>query len=166
MDSPGSDMPVAARAGLYAVRRGLRLEKQLGFGKDGIVWSTNRASALKVHDRRHTYEQERAAYQRLREHGVEHVCGHAVPRVIEFDDELMAIEMSVVRPPFLLDFSSARLDEDPEFPAEVLDEWRAEKQEQFEDRWSAVEAVLYELRDRFGIYLLDVHPGNIAFAEG
>ncbi len=156
-------MTVVARAEVYAARLGLALEDQLGFGKDGIVWTTSRATALKVHEYGHTYQRERAAYERLRDCAVRQVRGHTVPRVIAFDDELLAIEMSVVQPPFLLDFSSVHLDESPEFPEDVLDHWRQEKQEQFEDRWPAVELVLAELRDRCGIYLLDIHPGDITF---
>jgi hypothetical protein len=165
MGTPTPDMAASERAALYAARRGLRIVDRLGSGMDGTVWSTDRATALKVHDRRHTYEQERAAYERLRDSGVEQIRGHAIPRLVELDHELLAIEMSVVQPPYLLDFASARLDEAVAFPDEVLDQWHAEKREQFEDRWPAVELVLWELRDRHGIYLLDIHPGNITFEE-
>lgn len=84
--------------------------------------------------------------------------------MIGFDDEMPAIEMTIVQPPFLLDFSSACLDEAPDFPAGVLGEWRAEKQEQFAVRWPTVDLVLSELRE-YGIYLLDIHPGNITFVR-
>ncbi len=52
----------------------------------------------------------------------------------------------------------------PEFPAEVWADWEAEKREQFEGRWPTVEKILAAFEE-FGIYLLDVSPGNIAFEE-
>ena len=40
------------------------------------------------------------------------------------------------------------------------------KREQFgAQRWEHVQLVLAALRGRYGIYLLDVNPGNITFAE-
>ena len=71
------------------------------------------------------------------------------------------IEMGIVKPPFLLDFAGAYLDRPPDFPPEVIEEWREQKVEQFGDRWPEVEAVLEFLRTRLGIHLTDIHPGNI-----
>ena len=73
--------------------------------------------------------------------------------------------MTIVRQPFLLDFANAYLDIAPDFSAEVMEEWDAEKSEQFGDHWGQVLHVLAILRDRFGIHLLDVNPGNITFRE-
>jgi hypothetical protein len=56
------------------------------------------------------------------------------------------------------------LDYAPEFSDEVLADWRADKVEQFGDRWPEVQAILREL-ESFGIYMEDVSPGNIAFEE-
>lgn len=63
MDSSGPDMAVPARAEVYAVRHGLHIEERLGFGQDGTVRATSRATALKIHARRHTCHDERAAYR-------------------------------------------------------------------------------------------------------
>lgn len=41
-------------------------------------------------------------------------------------------------------------------------EWRAEKVEQFGDRWSEVQAILGVLQS-YGIHMIDVSPGNISF---
>jgi hypothetical protein len=60
----------------------------------------------------------------------------------------------------VLDFAGARLDGPSEFPPEVMDEWEREKEEQFEDDWQLVKSVMAEF-ERFGVFLGDVHPGNI-----
>ncbi len=100
---------------------------------------------------------------RLTAESVIDIGGHNVPTLVDWDDQLLVIEMTIVRPPFLLDFASAYLDTPPDFPPEVMEEWRAEKAEQFGANWVRVEALLDEARARYGIYMLDVHPGNIAF---
>ena len=45
--------------------------------------------------------------------------------------ELLIVEMTVVARPLVLDFAGAYLDQVPEFPAGVLEDWEAAKQEQF-----------------------------------
>ena len=42
---------------------------------------------------------------------------------MRFDESLLVIEMSIVRPPFLLDFAAATLDVEPDFPEGTLDDW-------------------------------------------
>lgn len=90
-----------------------------------------------------------------------------MPQLLDWDDELLVIEMTVVGRPFLLDFADSYLDEAPEFPAEVLEQWHDEKVAEFgEELWKRVQLVMYALRGSHGIYLLDVNRGNIAFGEG
>jgi hypothetical protein len=71
--------------------------------------------------------------------------------------------MEIVTWPFVLDFADAYLDKPPDYPDEVLAEWRTEKQGQFGDRWPEVELILLSLK-RYGVYLVDVSHGNIAFS--
>ncbi len=163
MTPPGED--IDARASLYADRRGLRIERPLGYGKDGKVLQTHMSTAMKVFFRRDAYTRESACYRRLAEHDVEEVLGHAVPRLLSSDDELLVIEMEIVASPYLLDFADAHLDVAPDFPDEVIQEWHERKQEQFGDRWDAVQLVLAFLQGHYGIHLLDVNPGNITFAD-
>lgn len=92
------------------------------------------------------------------------MCGCAVPRLVEYDDQLFVIEMTIVKPPFVLDFASAYLDQPPDFSSEVVDEWKREKDEQFEKQWPDVQLILFEL-EKIGVYLRDVHPGNIRLTE-
>jgi hypothetical protein len=62
----------------------------------------------------------------------------------------------------VLDFAAAYLDERRKFSPEIWEQWEADKREQFEERWSQVQAIMEEF-EMFGIYLTDVTPNNIAF---
>lgn len=161
---PLSDME--KRASDFADRRGVVLERRLGYGRDGTIFSTSLATAVKVFLEPQSYRREPSCYQRLTDYGVIEVRGHHVPQLIGWDDELLVIEMTVVTPPFLLDFASAYLDAAPDFSAEVTEHWDEEKREQFGSRWEEVQIVLAFLRGHYGIHLLDVNPGNITFREG
>ena len=101
-------------------------------------------------------------YLRLRTRGIDQVAGHTVPSLIRHDDTLGIIEMSIVEPPFVLDFASAQLDQPYDFPPEILAEWYESKRRDFGANWGRAVAVLREL-ERMGIYMVDVHPGNIGF---
>ena len=74
------------------------------------------------------------------------------------------IEMSIVKRPFVLDFAGTFLDHAPDFSEEVMAEWEAEKQEQFGSRWRDAQAILREF-EGFGIFIVDVNPGNISFGD-
>jgi hypothetical protein len=153
----------------YANRKGRALGKQLGSGVHGIVFAVESQTepgraAIKVHEREPDYRRERDIYLRLHDHGVTEIRGCAVPEMIEFDDDLWIIEMTVVTRPFVLDFAGAYLDRAPDFPEEVLADWRADKEEQFGSRWPEVQAIVGAL-EAHSIYMEDVSPGNIAFAD-
>ena len=75
--------------------------------------------AVKFHNREVAYNRELSVFLRLRDLGVVNVCGHRVPLLIDYDDELLAIEMTIVSPPFCLDFGGAYLDRPPDYTAEV-----------------------------------------------
>jgi hypothetical protein len=162
---------IVRRAKDYAQRYGRTLGEEIGFGVHGTVFviesqteSGEIESAIKVHERSEPYRRERDVYLRLQKHGVTEIRGCRVPRLVRFDDELSVIEMSVVTRPFVLDFAGAQLDRPPQFPEEVLADWIAEKQEQFGARWPEVQAILRALQI-YGIYMEDVTPGNISFAD-
>ena len=147
------------------------LAETLGSGKDGIVLAAKHKTkpadvAIKVLRFEESYWREKRAYQRLGMRAVTTVQGFNVPELIAFDDGLLALEMTIVRRPFVLDFASAYLDSDkrPEFADDAWATWEEEKKEQFEARWPAVQRVLAAF-ERLGIYLLDVSPGNIGFLD-
>ena len=140
--------------------------RSLGSGRDGEVYLTDRNSAVKFFTIEENYFRERAAYERLSRLLITQVAGHAVPLLLQAIDEFLAIEMTVVRPPFLLDFASAYDEmEAPDFSEEVWVEWREQKREEFGDRWSNVDSVLAELTRLTGLVMLNVNPGNIKFAD-
>ena len=158
------------RANLFAAEYGRNLIGQLGHGYDGSVFATARQSAIKVLRFQRLYERERDVYLRLHSQSVVDVAGFAVPQLIHHDDRLWIVEMGIVEmgivsPPFVLDFAGAYLDRRPDYPDDVMEEWQAEKLEQFGDeRWEFVQNIMAHFA-RMGIYLADVKPGNISFAE-
>jgi hypothetical protein len=114
---------------------------------------------------RGSYDREVCAYGILAVRKVSDIAGFVVPQFLGCDDDLMAIEMTIVEPPFLLDFGGA-YDEFsvPDFPENVWAEWREQKKEEFGANWPAVEEVLAELGS-YGIYMIDIHPRNIVFRK-
>jgi hypothetical protein len=152
------------RAIEFAKRYGfvLDLSRKLGYGTDGIVWRTNRNTAIKAFERRATYETEKRCYLRLQERHVTEILGFTVPQLEGFDDELLIVEMTIVFPPFLLDFGKAYIDKKPDYSEEVMAEDEEFRQELFEDNWPTVELVLSRL-ESLGIYYVDARPGNITF---
>lgn len=153
---------IRARIAEYAALRGRQLVEQLGYGYDGIVYSTDCQSAIKGLRYQELYERERDVYLRLQSRNVQSVCGCKVPQFIDGDDNLWVVEMQIVSPPFVLDFAGAYLDKKPDFPANVMRRWMREKVSQFGDDWPRVQSIMAELA-RHGVHLADVKPGNITF---
>lgn len=93
------------------------------------------------------------------------VNGLNVPQLIGFDDDLCAIEMTIVKPPFLLDFGKAYLDEPAPYYADpdIMQEWQDKNAEEWEDRWPQVRKAFYALQ-RYGIYHYDLNTKNVQFA--
>ncbi len=148
----------------YGRSRGIAiaLGNPLGFGTDGRVWKTSRQSAIKVFERESNYIRERDCYKRLKSRGVSEIDGFEIPRLIDFDDMFLVVEMGIVSPPFLLDFGKAYLDQVPDFSPEVMADWEQQQEEYFGDHWPRVRSALYSLQ-RLGIYYQDIRPGNIMF---
>ncbi len=156
-------------AGLYAHRHQLELGELLGSGKDGIVLAAKRKAqpakvAIKTLRWPGPYEREKKVYERLRDAGISSVLGFNVPLLAGSDDGLRILEMTIVERPFVLDFAGAHLDKRPEFPEEIWADWEADKRERFEEHWPTVRSVMDGFEE-FGVYLLDVSPGNIAFLD-
>jgi hypothetical protein len=160
------------RAEQYASERGLTLTDELGHGVHGSVFSAEsqarnplRApSAVKAHANEVHFVRERDVYFRLRKKSIAKIRGFEVPQLIDHDENWLILEMTIVTRPFVLDFAGAYLDKAPDFSEEVMADWRAAKLEQFgAKRWCEVQAILAVL-EAHGVFMEDVHPGNIAIA--
>lgn len=139
--------------------------KELGWGFDGCVFPTSLMTAVKVFDGAKAYSNELAVYSRLLEHNVLSVLGFAVPRLLGWNDDLLVIEMTIVYPPFVVDFAHATVDEPFPFTDEALSDWWAEKAELFEDQpdhFPVATEVFYALQE-YGIFYYDIAPRNIDF---
>ncbi len=153
----------------YAAKHKLRLVERLGFGIHGTVHvaeyeGKQYQAAIKALNSGDFYLREREVYERLRRAGVTEVLGFHVPQFIRADDELWVIEMTIVTRPYVLDFAGAYLGRRPEFSQEIWSEWESQKREQFGARWRTIERVM-SVFEELGIYLVDVTPNNIAFAD-
>jgi hypothetical protein len=109
-------------------------------------------------------ERECRVYQRLREEQITRILGFNVPQLPSINKEFRAIEMTIVRSPFLLDFADAHLDEAADFSEDVLQQREEGRAEIFGERWPEVTRILAALQ-ALGVYLLDINPGNISFSE-
>jgi hypothetical protein len=159
---------MAQRAETYVQSRQLSLDCQypLGAGIDGCVWRTSRPSALKLCERDKSFRDEVESYRRLQNQDVRRIREFAVPRLIDWDAPLMAIEISIVSPPFLLDFGKVYLDSPPPYwdDAEIMGDWHAEGKENFGPRWGQVLSLI-GLLQKYGIWYVDPKPGNIMFVD-
>lgn len=77
----------------------------------------------------------------------------------------MAIEMSIVNPPWILDFASARLDFPEALGEEALEDAAATIHERFGDRAGEVFLLLDRLQRELGIWYYDARPDNIRFDD-
>jgi hypothetical protein len=154
------------RATLYFAKHQIDRIESLGFGAQGIVYSTTRESAIKIHGREAGYQRERDVYFRLSEFNVTDVRGLAVPALMQFDDALWILELGFVTPPYVLDFGAAYLDELLDFGEDPHDGEEREKEyrDMFGARWPEVQKVIRAFQSH-GIYITDIHPGNIRFRE-
>ncbi len=126
-------------------------------GKEGsLAW------VLKLHRHAAPWRRERDCYRRLHETGMASIAGVHLPQFIREDEGWLAIEMTLVKRPFLLDFGAAWLDEPPDFPPGVWEQAEADAAEKFGDDWPRASTVLQTLAAETGIIMGDVHPGNLA----
>lgn len=135
-----------------------------GWGLDAFVWQTTLDSILKVFRHEAEFHQERAVYERLRSRGHEPLRGFQIPHLLDYDEDLWILELSFVRPPYILDFAAATLDDAPPGFDPHAPEWIAEKRRQFGRSWPEVARLLDALR-HLGIHYCDVHPENIRIAR-
>ena len=136
----------------------------LGTGQEGFVWRTDQDSAIKVYDRFANFERELRCYEILKRNGIFEIDGFTIPELLGYDADLLVLEMSIVAPPYILDFGKAYVGSKPEFPTEVMEDYDAEREDWFEGNWPLVQSALSSL-EVYGIYYSDARPGNINCAD-
>jgi hypothetical protein len=156
---------VVDRANLYFQQHSIT-GVEFDSGTQGHIWRTSRQTAVKIHIYGESYLAELAAYMRLRDRGIDSSEEFIIPRMLHYNSELLAIEMQIVFPPYIVDFASARLDIRPDL---IEDEGHT-FHDRIRDRFGSARAqkvidICDDLAARAGIYLLDPHPGNIKFAS-
>jgi hypothetical protein len=151
----------------FVVKTGRTLVKQLGWGNEGLVYSTTSKTAIKVYLHENLFKNEKRVYERLSEKSVTSVHGFSVPIFVAASDELWVLEMTVVMAPYILDFAGAYLDKRPPYAydEEIMENWEEAGREQFGDEgWSTAKSVMAVFAG-MGIYLNDVHNRNLIFAD-
>ena len=157
-----------SRAEEYAHCRGIQLigKDLLGYGSDGSVWNSSRRTAVKAIYHQKNFRHELECYRRLKVAGVRQIGIFAVPFLEDFDEELLVIEISVVQPPYLLDFGKVYLDQAPThlYDEQMMANAEAEWQERFGKRWGKVVHAM-KMLEKHGIYYYDPRPGNVCFGD-
>lgn len=159
------DEEAIANAEAYAARHQLRLIERLGFGIHGIVYlvegnSELGTAVLKAHFQEEPYLREKAVYERLGELNITEIRGFEVPCLLGSDNELLILRMTVVTPPYVLDFAGAYLYDAPKHSEEVWEDWRRQNEEQFGADWPMAQIILGDLQD-LGIDIHDPSPTNL-----
>jgi hypothetical protein len=151
---------VLARRDEFCQSRSRLLVDLRGWGVDGYVWQTDQDSVVKVCRRPPAYLRERDVYLRLRDRQLYQLQGFRIPRLLDSDDDLLVLELSYIRPPYVLDFGAAVLDHPPAGFGPCDEHWLAEQSRKFGRDWPDVQRLLDALR-QYGIFYTDVHAQNI-----
>lgn len=142
---------------------GISITQELGHGTQGVVYQTRTNTAIKVYDLSSGYFRERDIYMRLRERLIDSVRKFKIPRILNWNNELLVLEMSIVHVPCMLDFGGAYLDDCPEHLLIRDEEWEIDKKEEFGEHWEEAKAIIREVEVRADIWLADINTGNIKF---
>lgn len=162
MDSIPSDPEKRVRLYLNDQRR--IEERRLGSGTDGEVFIVSGPqAAIKVHYDEHRFHRELAAYHRLSKIRLGQIGRFVIPTFHAADTRLLIIEMSVVRPPYLIDFGKATVDDDQGWTDEQMSMWWDKVNDVFENDASVASSIFTQLRDKAGIYQWDLSPTNLHF---
>jgi hypothetical protein len=162
------DGSTPANITLYAQRNQLQIGNRLGFGIHGSVFKAKgkdgTSVAIKYHSELDPFQREFEVYARLDEYGIKQVGGFFIPQLLAIDEDLRILEMTIVSRPFVVDFGGAYLDVKPAFTPEIWEEWEAKRREEYGERWPIVRRIL-DAFEEMDIYIIDVHPSNIAFRD-
>jgi hypothetical protein len=162
------DSELLRRVTEYANSKGIQLvgKDLLGYGSDGSVWQTARRTAVKALYHQKNYDHELECYQRLKAAGIRKIGIFEVPELEDFDIDELILEITIVQPPYLLDFGKVYLDHPPThlYDEQMLANAEQEWMERFGKRWSKVVHAM-KMLEKLGIYYYDPRPGNICFGD-
>ncbi len=146
-------------------RTQLIVQPILGTGIDGMVWQSKRRTAVKAFERLDNFENEVECYRRFAMGNVTKIGECAVPHLEGTDSGLMVIEMTIVTPPYVLDFAKVYFDSPPPYDSHLIENALAESRELFGADFPRMLAILSKLKS-FGIHYVDPKPANIRFNTG
>jgi hypothetical protein len=152
----------------YLTRNKLLILGLLGTGKDGDVLKTDRTSALKKLRTLELYRRELRAYKLLDELSIAELEGFSLPRLLGYDEEALLIEMTIVTPPYLLDFASTHDEVEMEFLAFTDEIWAEREQhwaDVFGDQWPRVRTLRNTFLRLTGLTYLDPSKNNVRLPE-
>lgn len=132
-------------------------------GQDGLVYLTDQPSAVKALIHEPLYRRELAVYQRFKDAGLKRIDIFNIPELLGFSDELCVIEMTFVSAPFVLDFAGATIDKPSACQLDIEAQQRVA--ERFGDDWTTVVFMREQMKNKYGIYLNDVKPGNVTVRQ-
>jgi len=139
---------------------------KFGVGVQGRVVGNDAGNAVKAFEFEEHYKTEREAYRRIRKARLQKIGPFNNPQLKRCDDELWIIEMSVVQPPFLVDFAAAYIDRPHPYSYEELEAWHESQTEIYgHERWEIVTDALSKLYGATKIRYFDASPRNIRFTN-
>ena len=110
----------------------LEVVRKIGFGIHGSVFEVSSGpmstSVVKVFEDDSAFAREKAVYLRLQDKNISKINEFSVPELLNADDELLILQISLVPRPFVLGFASAYLDELPAWFPPLSREWWADKE--------------------------------------
>jgi hypothetical protein len=152
----------------YANSRGIRLvgKDLLGYGSDGTVWQSSRLTAIKALHHSKNFEHELECYKRLSDADIRKIGAFEVPHLVDWDVANRILEISIVQPPYLLDFGKVYLEHPPThlYDEQMMANAHQEWMERFGKRWSKVLHAM-KMLEKLGIYYYDPRPGNVCFGD-
>jgi hypothetical protein len=152
----------------YANSREIQLvgKDLLGYGSDGTVWQSSRLTAIKALYHGKNFEHELECYKRLSDADIRKIGAFEVPHLVDCDVANRILEISIVQPPYLLDFGKVYLDQPPThlYDEQMMANAHQEWMERFGKRWSKVLHAM-KMLEKLGIYYYDPRPGNVCFGD-
>jgi hypothetical protein len=149
------------RQGVYRHRRAVgttRLERRRCSLRASFC-----TEAVKIHKNIESFNKELAAYQRLYDHRVQSFMGFAIPTLMTYSSKLQVLEISIVKPPCMLDFAAATVDKPNDFSDEAMEIWWADVADAFGDDFGVAADVFWAMKEEHGIFYWDLKPRNLQF---